>query len=67
MNPQQLHATQPATDLNGLYSTFCQTEDGTVYDIGEGQHPPYHKHPNGMGCPACLVRNAWTQRVELSP
>lgn len=45
----------------GLYTTKCQTGDGTIYDLGEGEHPPKHEHP--VACPGCLVVNAWTEKA----
>lgn len=45
---------------NGTYTTKCETEDGAVYDLGKGEHPPTHEHR--YGCPSCLVVNAYTAR-----
>ncbi len=45
-----------------LYTTKCKTQDGTVYDLGEREHPPKHEHL--VACPSCLVVNAWTEPCE---
>ena len=44
---------------DGTYTTKCRTADGVVYDLGEHEHPPKHDHL--LGCPSCLVVNAWTE------
>lgn len=49
--------------MSTLYTTMIQTEDGTVYDLGEFEHAP--AHPEHLtGCPACRVVNAWTELVR---
>ena len=43
------------------YTTKFKTQDGKVYDLGEGEHGPAHDHPGDATCPACAVVNAWTE------
>lgn len=42
-----------------LLTTYVQTRDGKVYDLGKFQHPPKHQHPGFGVCPECAVKNAW--------
>ena len=49
---------------NGRYTTKCETADGAVYDLGEGEHPPSHPEHKGTTCPGCLIVNAWTEREK---
>lgn len=43
-----------------IWTTKVRTQDGHIYDIGEGEHPP--KHPDhDVTCPGCLVVDAWTE------
>ncbi len=42
------------------YTTYIQTEDGKIYDLGKGEYRPSHDHKKGGVCPKCNVINAWT-------
>lgn len=52
---------------NGTYTTKVTTQDGRVFDLGEGQRVPKcgeEKHSATSSCPRCLIVNAWTELVR---
>ena len=46
--------------MNVLYTTYVKAGDGEVYDLGKGEHVPFHNHARGGSCNGCLTINAWT-------
>ncbi len=44
------------------HTTKVKAGDGKIYDLGKGEHLPFHNHARGAICDACMVVNAWTER-----
>ena len=49
------------------FTTFVKTQDGTIYDIGNGYYPPTHFHGrDGRGkCPEGFVVDAWAGKDPI--
>lgn len=50
-----------------VWTTYNQTGDGRVYDLGKGEYHPRHQHKNNGWCPKCFVVRAWTAPRTSTP